>query len=40
GRVIALNRRVTESNVKGISFLGQLFRNLGNFRAEDVIGPR
>ncbi|GAA0303832.1 outer membrane protein assembly factor BamE [Rhodovulum strictum] len=40
GRVIALNRRVTEANVQGISFLGQLFRNLGNFRADDVLGPR
>ncbi|TCO72439.1 outer membrane protein assembly factor BamE [Rhodovulum euryhalinum] len=39
GRVIALNRRVTDSNVKGISFLRQLLGNIGNFRAEDVIGP-
>lgn len=39
GRVIALNRRVTEANVKGISFLRQLLGNIGNFRAADVIGP-
>lgn len=38
GRVVALNRRVTESNVQGISFLRQLMGNIGNFRAEDVLG--
>lgn len=38
GRVIALNRRVTDSNIKGVSFLGQLLGNIGNFRAQDVIG--
>ena len=31
GRVVALNRRVTDSDVQGITFLQQLFRNLGNF---------
>lgn len=30
GRVIALSRRVTESNVKGIGFLQQLLGNIGN----------
>lgn len=30
GRVIVLNRRVTDSNVKGIGFLRQLFSNIGN----------
>ncbi|MCB1338909.1 MAG: outer membrane protein assembly factor BamE [Maritimibacter sp.] len=25
GEVVALNRRVTDSNIKGVSFLGQLF---------------
>lgn len=39
GRVIALNRRVTDANVQGISFLRQLLGNLGNFRAEDFLGP-
>lgn len=29
GRVVALSRRVTQSNVQGITFLKQLFRNLG-----------
>lgn len=37
GRVIALNRRVTDDNVKGITFLRQLLGNLGNFNAEDVL---
>lgn len=40
GRVIALNRRVTDSNVKGISFLRQLLGNIGNFRAQDLVGDR
>jgi len=35
GRVIPLNRRVTESNVQGISFIQQLLGNIGNFRPED-----
>jgi len=29
GRVVALSRRVTENNVKGISFLRQLLKNVG-----------
>ncbi|BAQ68597.1 outer membrane lipoprotein OmlA [Rhodovulum sulfidophilum] len=40
GRVIALNRRVTEANVKGISFLRQLLGNIGQFSAEDILGDR
>jgi len=35
GRVIALSRRVTTSNTRGIGFLRQLFSNLGNFNAGD-----
>ena len=38
GRVIALSRRVTDSNIKGISFLRQLLGNLGNFNASQVLG--
>ncbi|MBN2905439.1 MAG: outer membrane protein assembly factor BamE [Rhodobacteraceae bacterium] len=38
GRVITLNRRVTESNVKGISFVRQLLGNIGNFSAADALG--
>jgi outer membrane protein assembly factor BamE (lipoprotein component of BamABCDE complex) len=37
GRIIALSRRVTDSNIKGISFLRQLMGNLGNLRAGDLL---
>lgn len=33
GRVVALNRRVTTSNTRGIGFLRQLFSNIGTFDA-------
>ena len=36
GRVVALSRRVTDSNIKGISFLRQLLGNLGNFDASSA----
>ncbi len=35
GRVIALERRVTDSNTQGVGFLRQLFSNLGNFNPGD-----
>ena len=38
GRVIALSRRVTDSNIKGVSFLRQLLGNLGNFNAGRLVG--
>lgn len=38
GRVVALERRVTDSNTAGISFLRQLFSNLGNFNPGDFFG--
>ena len=38
GRVIALSRRVTDSNVQGVSFLKQLFGNLGQLTAADFLG--
>ena len=38
GRVVPLSRRVTDSNIKGITFLRQLLGNLGNLRAGDFIG--
>lgn len=38
GRVVPLSRRVTDSNIKGITFLRQLLGNLGNFRAGDFLG--
>ena len=31
GRVVVLERRVTDANTQGVSFLRQLFSNLGNF---------
>lgn len=34
GQVIALSRRVTDSNIKGLSFLRQLLGNIGNFTAD------
>lgn len=37
GRVIPLSRRVTESNISGITFLRQLIGNLGNFRLQDFV---
>lgn len=38
GRVVPLSRRVTDSNVKGISFIAQLMGNFGNFSAEQLLG--
>lgn len=37
GKVVAISRRVTDSNIKGISFLRQLFGNLGRLRADQFI---
>ncbi len=37
GRVVVLSRRITDSNIKGIGFLRQLFGNLGNFSAGDFL---
>lgn len=37
GKVIAISRRVTDSNIKGIGFLRQLFGNIGNFAAENLV---
>ncbi len=36
GRVIPLSRRVTDSNIQGVSFIRQLLGNLGQLRASDV----
>ena len=38
GRVVPLSRRVTESNVRGVGFLRQLFGGIGNFNPADVLG--
>lgn len=37
GRVVALSRRVTESNIKGLGFLSQLLGNIGQLRADQLI---
>ena len=37
GKVVALSRRVTTSNIKGVSFLRQLLGSLGNFRSGQAI---
>ncbi|MBK5932803.1 Beta-barrel assembly machine subunit BamE [Rhodovulum imhoffii] len=37
GRVIALNRRVTDENVQGISFLRQLLGNIGQFTTDQIV---
>jgi len=37
GRVVALNRRVTDDNVKSVSFIRQLLGNLGNFTADQFL---
>ena len=37
GRIVPLSRRVTESNVRGIGLLRQLFGSLGQLSAEDVL---
>lgn len=37
GRIIALSRRVTNSNIKGISFIRQMLSNFGNFNAGQLL---
>lgn len=37
GNVVALSRRVTDSNVEGVSFLRQLLGNLGRFQADQFL---
>lgn len=38
GEVIALSRRVTETEASGIGFLQQLFGNIGNFNPAGFLG--
>jgi outer membrane protein assembly factor BamE (lipoprotein component of BamABCDE complex) len=38
GNVVALSRRVTDSNVQGLSFLRQLLGNIGSFGSPGGIG--
>lgn len=37
GRVVALSRRVTDSNIRGVTFLGQLLGSIGNVDAGQFI---
>ncbi|VDC31566.1 SmpA / OmlA family protein [Pseudogemmobacter humi] len=37
GRVIEISRRVTETNIKGVSFIGQLLGNVGRISAGDLL---
>ena len=37
GRDITISRRVTDSNIKGVSFLRQLFGSFGNFTADQLL---
>ena len=37
GKVVEISRRVTETNIKGISLITQLLGNIGRIRAEDVV---
>lgn len=38
GKVVEISRRVTETNVKGLSIIQQLLGNFGRIRAEDIAG--
>jgi outer membrane protein assembly factor BamE (lipoprotein component of BamABCDE complex) len=38
GRVVPLSRRVTDTNIKGVSFLRQLFNSVGRVSAGDLLG--
>jgi outer membrane protein assembly factor BamE (lipoprotein component of BamABCDE complex) len=37
GQVIALSRRVTESNIQGVGLIRQLLSNVGRFRADQFL---
>lgn len=37
GRVVVLSRRVTDSNIKGVSFIRQLFGSIGRLNAGDLL---
>jgi outer membrane protein assembly factor BamE (lipoprotein component of BamABCDE complex) len=38
GRVVEISRRVTETNVKGMSFIQQILGNFGRVQASDFLG--
>ncbi|MFO1203964.1 MAG: outer membrane protein assembly factor BamE [Tabrizicola sp.] len=37
GRVVQISRRVTETNVKGLSFIQQILGTFGKIRATDIV---
>ncbi|MBE0553012.1 MAG: outer membrane protein assembly factor BamE [Rhodobacteraceae bacterium] len=37
GKVVAISRRVTEPNIKGLTFLRQLFGSIGRLRADSIL---
>jgi len=37
GRIVVLSRRVTDSNIKGVSFIRQLLGSIGRLNAEDLL---
>lgn len=37
GNVVVLSRRVTESNIRGVTVVGQLLGNIGRLRADQVV---
>jgi outer membrane protein assembly factor BamE (lipoprotein component of BamABCDE complex) len=38
GQVVALSRRVTETNIQGVTLISQLLGNLGRIRADQLVG--
>jgi len=38
GRVVEISKRVTETNVKGLSFIQQILGNFGRVQASDFLG--
>jgi len=38
GKVVQISRRVTETNVKGISFIQQILGSFGRLQAGDILG--
>jgi outer membrane protein assembly factor BamE (lipoprotein component of BamABCDE complex) len=38
GQIVVLSSRVTQSDIRGISFLSQLMGNAGRVNAEDILG--
>ena len=37
GQIVPLSRRVTDSNIKGVSFLRQIFSSIGRLRADQLV---